>query len=425
MRVAFLVPSLQPSGGVLTAVQHARALRERAAIDAALVTCTDEPAAIAADGVPVLDAAAAIEATWDVAIATWWTTWTTAAELGARRRALLLQGFDERFYRSSEPFERLGATMALAAADELVAVSRYLHDAARAARPEVRCHVVPNGLDRSVFAPGNASREGDGPLRVLIEGQPGLALKGVADALSAVGEMRERAHVTLVALDPPTARDFRVHRVVGGLDAPGMAALYGASDVLLKLSRSEGLGLPPLEAAATGTPSIVTSYGGHADWLEHGANGVLVGFDDPVGTAAWLDALARDGDLRARLGAGALETASRWPTPEDSSDAMAATLHAIAEGPGADPAETARASARALARGLGFGRVQHDGLAGTLQFNLDLLAATQADLDELVVEHQRLVNVEQRLQDVLDSRAYRLSEGLRRFWWSVRRGRGA
>ena len=34
MRVAFLVPSLEPSGGVLTVVQHARLLRERAQIDA-------------------------------------------------------------------------------------------------------------------------------------------------------------------------------------------------------------------------------------------------------------------------------------------------------------------------------------------------------------------------------------------------------
>src|SRR4051794_35538010 len=83
MRVAFLVPSLQPSGGVLTAVGHARLLRERAQIDAALVVCTDEPGRIAAGDVPVLDAAAAMEATWDVAIATWWTTWATAAELDA------------------------------------------------------------------------------------------------------------------------------------------------------------------------------------------------------------------------------------------------------------------------------------------------------------------------------------------------------
>jgi hypothetical protein len=425
MRVALLVPSLQPSGGVLIAVQHARALREHAGIDAALVKCTHEPGTLAVEGVPTLEAAEAMIETWDVAVATWWTTWPTAAELDARRRALLLQGLDERFYRSSEPFERLGATMAVASADELIAVSRHLRDAARAARPGVRCHVVPNGLDRSIFAPSNRVREGDGPLRVLIEGQPGLALKGVADALAAVGEMRERAEVTLVALDPPTSRDFRVHRVVGGLDAPGMAALYGSSDVLLKLSRSEGLGLPPLEAAATGTPSVVTPYGGHEDWLEHGANGVLVGFDDPGGTAGWLDALARDGDLRARLAAGALETATRWPTMEESSDAMAATLQGIVAGPGGDPAEIARASARALARGIGFGRVRHDGLAGTLEFNQDLLARVQADLDELVLEHQRLLNVEQQLQQLLESRAYRLSEALRRLWWSVRRGRDA
>ena len=332
MRVAFVVPSLQPSGGVRIAVRHARLLRDRAEIDAALVVCRDEPGAIEGAGVPVLVPAQALAERWDVAVATWWTTWSVAVELDAHRRALLLQGVDERFYLPSEPFERLGATMALAGADELIAVSGYLRDVARAARPGANCHVVRNGLDRAAFAAAERAPADGGPLRILIEGQPGLALKGVGDALDAVGEMREPAEVTLVSLEKPAAHDFRAQRVVGGLDAPAMADLYASSDVLLKLSRSEGLGLPPLEAAVAGTPSVVTPYGGHEDWLRHGANGVLVGFDDPIGTAGWLDALARDRDLLGRLGAGARDTASDWPSVEESSDEMAAALRAIADG---------------------------------------------------------------------------------------------
>ena len=420
MRVAFVVPSLLPSGGVRIAVQHARLLRERAQIDAALVVCRDEPGATEGAGVPVLAPAEALGETWDVAVATWWTTWSVAVELDARRRALLLQGVDERFYLPSEPFEHLGSAMALAAADELIAVSGYLCDVASAARPGAACHLVRNGLDRATFAAAGRAPDAGGPLRVLIEGQPGLALKGVSDALDAVGEMREPAEVTLVSLEAPTSHDFRVRRVVGGLDAPAMAGLYASSDVLVKLSRSEGLGLPPLEAAAVGTPSVVTPYGGHQDWLRHGANGVLVGFDDPVGAAGWLDALARDRDLLARIGAGARDTASDWPDAEESADEMAQALRVIADGDRADRTEIARACARALARGLGTGRVQHDAVVGALDWNQSALAAVRADLDELLEENSRLANADLRLQEVLDSRTYQLSEVLRKLWWRLK-----
>src|SRR6185295_1422221 len=111
-----------------------------------------------------------------------------------------------------------------------------------------------------------------------------------------------------------------------------MAELYGTNDVLLKLSRGEGLGMAPLEAAAVGTPSVVTPYGGHADWLRHGVNGVEVMFDDVMGTAAWLDRLALDRALVRRLGDGALETAAAWPTLEQATDRLADALRAVAEG---------------------------------------------------------------------------------------------
>jgi glycosyltransferase involved in cell wall biosynthesis len=417
MRVAFLVPSLEPSGGVLSVVQHARLLRERAEIDATVVVCRRGPAGVETADVPVLGLDTAREATWDAAVATWWTTWAAATELRAARRALLLQGLDERFYAPAEPFERIGASLAFAAADEVIVVSEHLRRVVAALRPGARCHLVRNGLDRGVFSAAAPTPPHEGRLRVLVEGQPGLALKGVDDALAAIGAMRERAEVTLVALEPPTARDLRVQRVVGGLDAPAMASLYASSDVLVKLSRSEGFGLPPLEAAATGTPSVVTPYGGHEDWLRHGVNGVLVGFDDPAGAGRWLDALADDRELRARLGAQALETAREWPTIDASSDEMAAALHAIVDGEGPDRAEVARATARALTRGLDTGRIVYDGLLGALAWHEDALASVRTELD-------RLADADRRLQDVLDSRTYRLSESLRKLWWRLR-GRGS
>src|SRR3954469_5912376 len=136
-----------------------------------------------------------------------------------------------------------------------------------------------------------------------------------------------------------------------------MAALYAGSDVMLKPSRAEGPGLPPLEAAAVGPPSVVTPYGGHEDWLRHGVNGVPVGFDDIAGTSAWLDALARDRSLLAELGRGALDTARGWPTPEQSAEAFARALREIHDREPADPVAARRAVARAVARNGDLGRI--------------------------------------------------------------------
>jgi O-antigen biosynthesis protein len=404
MRVAFVVPTLRPSGGIMVVTRQARLLRARAGFDVALVV-QDEPPGSARDddGLPVLGPGAAAARDWDVAVGTWWTSMDVVLELRARRRALMLQGLDERFYRWWEPFDRLGASVALAGADAVLTASTYLRDVVAALRPDLEAHVVPVGLDRAVFAPPGRRAPSDGPLKVLVEGQPSLWLKGVDDALAAVAAMREPVEATLVALDPSDAAALPVARVVGGLAPAGMAELYASTDVVLKLSRAEGLGMAPLEAAAVGTPSVVTPYGGHADWLRHGVNGVEVMFDDGTGTAAWLDRLAGDRALVRRLGDGARGTAASWPTFDAAADVLAAALRTIAEG-SATAEDARRALARALARNVDLGRLS--------------FARRTA---QLAVAEERVAHAERHLELLVSSTTYRLAERLRRAWWVVRR----
>jgi glycosyltransferase involved in cell wall biosynthesis len=392
MRVAFVLPTLQPSGGIQVALTHAAALREREGWDTSAVVAEGRPGPIG-PAVPVLTGGEAAGREWDVVVWTWWTTADVAMELPARRRVAFVQGLDERFYDWRAPLDRLAAGAALATADAIITVSEHLRDVAAAIRPDLQVLAVPNGLDRTAFAPG-VVRGSDGPLRVLVEGQRNLPLKGVDEAIAAVHAMREPVRSTLVALDPAVFHPAGVDRVVGGLDRDGMAALYAESDVVLKLSRAEGLGLPPLEAAAVGTPSVVTPFGGHADWLRHGENGILVGFDDLPGTAAWLDALARDRGLLHRLGAGARETAARWPTVEESADAMAGALRAVAEAEPGDAGAARRAVARSVGRNVELARI---------------------DVDRVMRRY-----AEDHMERLVASKTYRFAEGLRRVWWRLR-----
>jgi hypothetical protein len=231
----------------------------------------------------------------------------------------------------------------------------------------------------------------------------------------------------VVALDPGHADGLPVDRVVGGLDAAGMAALYDETDVLVKLSRVESLGLAPLEAFHRGVPCIVTPYTGHEEYAVHGVNGAVVGFDDPRGVTGWLDRLARDRDLLARLSEGARATAARWPDAEAATATLARGLREFESGP---PPAHGPALGRTVRRAIETGREQLRQreaellqLQGDLAYERDRIDGLNALVEEL--EHSRrhvnelLLKAEADLEEIRSSRAYRATVAARRV---VRRG---
>src|SRR3954465_7570882 len=115
MRLAFVLPTLEPSGGIHVALRHADALRERAGWEVGVVVDGDARGVSEAAGVE-----------WDVVVSTWWTTADAALELPGRRRVVFLQGLDERFYGWWAPLDRLASAAALAAGEAGGAGRRHL-----------------------------------------------------------------------------------------------------------------------------------------------------------------------------------------------------------------------------------------------------------------------------------------------------------
>jgi hypothetical protein len=214
------------------------------------------------------------------------------------------------------------------------------------------------------------------------------------------------------------AGELEVDRALGGLEQAELARLYGEHDVLVKLSRFEGLGLPPLEGFHLGLPCIVTPYGGHAEYVEHGRNGLVVGFDDLPATTRWLYILAADEKLLGRLSRGALDTAAAWPDPAQSSAQLADALRAIAGAPAPSPEESLAAIAeRAIADAeLGYAELQH--LIGSLEWNMRALEGEREKVVELFRSRDdcsdMLEAARQDLQTIKESRAYRAGVALRR-----------
>ena len=84
--------------------------------------------------------------------------------------------------------------------------------------------------------------------------------------------------------------------------------LYRRAWVVASASAREGWGLTITEAAACGTPAVVTDIAGHQNAVEDGVTGLLV--DRRDGLVAGLDRVIRDQALRERLSAAAYDRAS-------------------------------------------------------------------------------------------------------------------
>jgi glycosyltransferase involved in cell wall biosynthesis len=395
VRVCFLVSKLGRSGGAATIRSYAEGLRERGfEVD---VFRRD---AVPGDGAP-----------YDVAIATWWETAFELWRVPARRRAMFLQSVESRFYEERHWFEQLAADDVLALPVSFVTVAGWSRDLLAELRPDAHCDVVRGGIDKEVFEREHTPR--DGPLRVLVEGQPSVWFKGVDEALAAVRAMREPAAVTVVAGQPEDAGDLGA-RVVGGLEPDGMARLYAEHDVVVKLSRVESLGLGPIEAAHAGTPAVVTPYTGHDEHVVHGRNGLVVGFDDEPGTARALDLLARDGDLLARLSDGARDTAREWPSRADAADAFAEATRGIAEGPEPDADAAFAALAPASRRKLEIAR-EHARQAGWFKHAFEDSTAHIGELNAAMRDLQAiLADKDRQIEEIRAERAYRAAAAVRR-----------
>jgi glycosyltransferase involved in cell wall biosynthesis len=346
VRVAFLLQDLQLSGGVGVVVEHAAQLRRHHGVDAALVlTRAQEHPDWTYRGladVPVLPFADAVEQDWDLAISSWWQTTSVLFELRARRHVSFVQLLEDSTYADGSP-ERMAAALSTALPVRFVTEARWIAEVLEDLQPGNRVHYVRNGIPKDVFASpaGVLPTLPGAPLRVVLEGAREYLAKGVDDALAAVAAMREPAHVTWVSPHPTAAPDG-VDAVLHGLSHGEMAALFARSDVLLKLSRAEGMYGPPLEAFHMGATVVTTPVTGHDEYVAHGENGLVVGWDDPRGTARTLDLLARDRRLLHELRCGALRTARAWPDWRESSARMALALRRILVEPEPRPAASGR-----------------------------------------------------------------------------------
>jgi glycosyltransferase involved in cell wall biosynthesis len=209
-----------------------------------------------------------------------------------------------------------------------------------------RVRTVQNGVDPDLFRPRSGDDErahpaagpAGGRLTALFVGGEweGKGLRVAMEAIARSPEWRlvvvgrgDSERYTRIAAELGIAERVRFAGPV-----VDVAPVYRAADAFLLPTAYETFSLVTYEAAASGLPLLVSRVSGVEELLEPDVNGWFVA-RDPADIAARLEALARDPELRERLGHAARAASLRF-----SWDAMVDGYVAVYEELASAPAGT-------------------------------------------------------------------------------------
>lgn len=215
----------------------------------------------------------------DVIIATWWETaeWVNGFSAAKGAKVYLVQGHEVFDFL---PVERSRATYHMPFTK--VVVSGWLQNIMRDEYGDAHSLLVPNAIDHQVFTSPPRAKQAV-PTVGFMYAIGGLKAADVA--LEAIRRLRavlpDLRVVSFGTHSPTPDHDFTGVEYVRLPSVDKLREAYASCDAWLCPSRSEGFGLPSMEAMGCRTPVVSTPVGWPLDAVRDGWNGYLVPFDDP------------------------------------------------------------------------------------------------------------------------------------------------
>lgn len=357
MRITFVLPTVNLSGGIRVVAIHARMLAARGH-EVVLVSppakqpslrekvksllkgngwpCVEPNPKSHLDGAgldhrvldrwrPVTDADVP-EA--DVVVATWWETaeWVAALSPGKGAKTYFVQGHE---VFPHLPVARCHATYRLRL--HKIVVARWLQDLMRSDYGDSVVDLVPNSVDHRQFHAEIRGKQPAPTVGLLYSTAPTKGLEVALEALRLVRERVPGLRVACFGSESPTEAQRLPSGATFQLSPPQekIRELYSSCDVWLTASRREGFNLPALEAMACRTPVVSTRSGWPEEAIITGENGALVDVDDVEALARGVEwVLSRPESEWQSLSQRAYETSCSNSWEDSSRKFEEALLHA-------------------------------------------------------------------------------------------------
>ena len=324
-RICLLVGSVALSGGTYVIFQHAQFLQEQGYC---VTLAVQEPFNEATthwhdygDQLNCVPFEGAKGETYDLVIATWWKTALELSAFKAKSYGYFVQSIESRFYPAKEfPLRALvDATYKLPV--NYVTEAAWIRDHLRENFGQ-DATLVRNGIRKDIYrkgAPAVSPRPINGQPRVLVEGHFNVSFKNTALAVKLAKAAGARDIWVMTGSDIKLNYLPGVSRIFSRVPIHKTPDIYGACDILIKLSTVEGMFGPPLEIFHCGGTALVFNVTGHDEYIRHNENAIVVENFDTNKVVEEVKSLLNDTERLNALKMGAETTAEAWPSWEESS----------------------------------------------------------------------------------------------------------
>ena len=222
----------------------------------------------------------------DCIIATWWETaeWISGFPRSKGAKVHFIQHY-EGF--APMPAGRVDAVWRLPFSK--ITIAQWLVDLGRERFGIKKMALVPNGIDDQFRSNAPRAKSDTPTVGFLFHNADFKDFPTTRATITRLQEIRPDTRFLSFGSVMPAAGDLPVNVEFHHLPAQEMIAdIYQRCDVWLSTSRTEGFNLPPLEAMAGGCPVVCSKTGRPLEIIEDGINGHLVNIGDVEGFATAL-----------------------------------------------------------------------------------------------------------------------------------------
>ncbi|BBF44263.1 lipopolysaccharide biosynthesis protein [Lachnospiraceae bacterium KM106-2] len=313
--IAFVVPSVQTSGGILVIFKHA-AILQSYGYDVTLINDGFESKDILKDGsrIPVVSKQTQqIHTSFDKMVATLWSTLSTLALYpNIKDRYYFVQNFETDFYEAGN-FFKVAANQSYNPCFDVnfITISKWCQNWLVDSY-EKDASYLPNGIDLEHFTAKKRNFNNNGKIRILVEGNSNDYYKNVDESFRIIEQLdKDKYEIWFMSyLGKPKAW-YHVDKFLHKVPYEKVPEVYQQCHILIKSSLLESFSYPPLEMMSTGGYVVVAPNEGNIEYLRDEENCLFYDRNKEGDAVRAIERICSDSNLRDKLYENGIETAKR------------------------------------------------------------------------------------------------------------------